>query len=182
MTFESIDSFLSSLQNTFYAVYFSEWSSLLIAALFFSLLNYSQRSLILTWLVRLPFTLLHEWAHFLVALILNGKPSGFKVLPKKEGGAVVLGTVDISNPNAFNAFPISFAPVLLLVLSYQASLIFATEYDVNPLSHFFYVGFQTLLIMSAFPSRQDWKVALSYPVGFLGYVGLIAAMIWLYAH
>ena len=67
---------------------------------------------------------LHELSHYLVALILNGKPKMPNLLPTRRKVYIdgiphylwTLGYVEARNSNAFNSFFIGFAPIFILFI------------------------------------------------------------------
>src|SRR5688572_29199551 len=69
-------------------------------------------------LLVLPGTTLHEVAHWLVAVLSNGRPHAPSVIPNFAGRRWTLGEVVIANPTWYNRAPIALAPLLLLPLAY----------------------------------------------------------------
>lgn len=67
------------------------------------------------WFFTLPGTVFHESAHWLVAYMLNGNPSGFSIFPTFDaaGNMQTMGHV-YSYLNWYNAAAIGLAPLLLL--------------------------------------------------------------------
>lgn len=115
------------------------------------------------YILVMPGTLFHELCHWIVAFVLRGRPSGFSLMLKKApDGRYVLGEVRFI-PGQLNTASIALAPLLMvpvwtLILPAMASNI--------PQS--FVLGLLGAIVAySGFPSSQDWKVALSRPLGFL---------------
>lgn len=147
----------------------SEFFTVISVVIWLSLLKSSSTRMLLTWLFRLPFTVAHELTHYIIALIFNGHPTSISILPRREGGLITLGEVSARNVTWYNAAPIGLSPFLLLILSYFIGVGYLNSYPLSYLEHFFYIGLQSLLLVSAFPSRPDWRVALSSPFGFVFY-------------
>ncbi len=76
-----------------------------------------RRSVLLLSLAAFPGTLLHELLHFVVGLLLWGRPSGFSVLPRRVSRGVALGSVRFANVRWYNGCFIGLAPLLLLPLA-----------------------------------------------------------------
>lgn len=64
--------------------------------------------------ISLPGTFMHEALHGLVGFVLFAKPKSFSIFPKRQGNTWVLGSVDFTNLNIWNAAPVAFAPLLML--------------------------------------------------------------------
>lgn len=131
-------------------------------------------------LVNIPGTFLHEMSHFIVGLIFNACPTRFDLFPKKQGDCYVMGSVGFRNVNFYNAIPSALAPLLLLIIGYYFNGWFFLNIKVTYFSYISYVLLQTIIIENAVPSRQDFKVAFSYPLGFLLYgAAFVFAVIYL---
>ena len=61
---------------------------------------------------------LHELAHLLVGTLLRAGPTGFSLLPHREGRYWRLGSVSFARITPFNAVPVAFAPLGLAGLAY----------------------------------------------------------------
>lgn len=119
----------------------------------------------------LPGTILHEFLHFIVGLILNGKPVGFSLFPKKTSSGYILGSVSFKNITFYNAFPIAIAPVLsILPAFYLFSLLQA---DISFELKLFYIYLIWTFIKCSLPSDQDIKIMFMYPLGVVIYVTII---------
>lgn len=129
-----------------------------------------------------PGTLLHELSHLLVAAVTGGRPVGFSIVPRRDAGRGgrgrwLLGSVTISRPGVFSAFPSALAPLLLNVVAYQLFLNWRSWFP-SDLSHTLMMYLAIYVICySSIPSGQDFKVAFSNPLGVLFY-GLAGAGIW----
>jgi hypothetical protein len=116
----------------------------------------------------LPFTFMHELAHFLVAFITGGRPSSFSIWPKRAGGRWVLGSVNAA-PTILSAAPTAFAPLGWLVIAYYVMVL----WDFRPVWVPEYLIVVVLYACSAActPSWQDIKVAIRNPFSLILWVG-----------
>ncbi len=131
----------------------------------------------------LPGTILHEFSHFLVALVTGGRPSGFTVIPRARfhrfsDGSIkrewVLGSVTLRNAGALSAFPTGFAPLLLnLVALYLYRHWFS--WFPRDFSHQLLMYLVIYLFCSSsVPSAQDIRTAFSNIVGVALYTAIFA--------
>lgn len=116
-------------------------------------------------LLRLPSTLLHELAHFLVGLVTFSGVSSFSLWPKRVDGGWILGSVQCRRLGPFSCFLVGLAPALVCLPA--ACWIF----QLQTLSG--YIG-SFLLLTASVPSGQDIKVAFSSLVGSLFWLSLMA--------
>ncbi len=138
-------------------------------------------------LVRLPGTLLHETAHFVVAFLTGGRPSGFTIIPRRTVGITaagsvrqvwVLGSVTVTNPSTLAAFPSGFAPLLLLPFAWLLYRHWFTWFPVDlPHTLLMYVAV-VVCCSGSVPSTQDVSVAFSRPLGLLLYA-TVGCGVWL---
>lgn len=140
---------------------------------------YANKSKILTALFFLPATFLHELLHFLMGLLLLAKPTSFSLIPKKEENGYTLGEVRFSNLNFFNTIPVALAPALIFVLLYYIDVFYWSFFKRDVLYFILFVYINFILVYSAIPSIQDFKVALSNRIGLL-FWGLIITVIIYY--
>lgn len=115
-------------------------------------------------------TFLHETSHLLTAVLFNGKPSRFSLIPKRQGDDWLLGSVEVKNLRWYNAMPIAFAPLLLFLGAYFLD----GWYSALPIAKTIwtdlgYLFGLVILVDNAIPSTQDIKVALSNIFGVLFY-------------
>lgn len=61
-------------------------------------------------------TLCHELAHFSVGLLLGAEPTGFSIIPRRQGRTWELGSVTFANLRWYNAAPAALAPFLVLLV------------------------------------------------------------------
>lgn len=125
----------------------------------------------------LPFTLMHESAHFMVALLTGGRPSSFSVWPRRTAGGWVLGSVS-SVPTILSAAPTALAPLGWLVIGYYLLLL----WDLRPVWVPEYMIVVVLYACTAActPSRQDVTVAVKNPLSLFLWAGAayLAATVW----
>lgn len=124
----------------------------------------------------LPFSLAHEFAHYCVALLVNGKPTSLSVIPKRNDSVIVLGEVVCANINWLNALPISIAPLTLVLIPIESHQFWFSCWGYSLASLTIFVWLTAALIYAATPSRQDFKVALSQPVGIAFYLTTATAL------
>ena len=124
----------------------------------------------------LPGTLLHELSHLVVAAVTGGRPVGFSVIPRREGGERWrLGSVTISRPGPISALPSALAPLALNLVAYYLYLGWGSWFPRDlPHTLLMYLVIY-LFSYSSIPSGQDLKVALSSPTGVLLYAAVAGA-------
>jgi hypothetical protein len=125
----------------------------------------------------LPFTVMHEMAHFMVALLTGGRPSSFSIWPRRAGGGWVLGSVN-AVPTILSAAPTALAPLGWLVIGYYVMVL----WDFRPVWMPEYLIVVVLYACSAActPSWQDIKVAIRNPFSLFLWVGAayMAITLW----
>jgi hypothetical protein len=124
----------------------------------------------------LPGTVLHELAHLVVAAATGGRPTGFSIIPRRDGGAGsgrwLLGSVTISRPGPISALPSALAPLALNAVAYYLYRGWGDWFPGDlPHTLLMYAAIY-LFCYSSIPSGQDVKVAVSSPVGLLLYTAL----------
>lgn len=139
--------------------------AIIIALLFSRIKNATYRLPLIGIPANLAGTLLHELAHFLTALLLNARPSGFSLIPKRNGEGWTLGSVTVTNLRWYNAAPVALAPLVLLYAAYGigtwSQLYFAGNgiaYDLGLLLC------MVVLTENAIPSSVDLEMAISNPL------------------
>ncbi len=107
---------------------------------------------------------LHEMSHFVVGVICRARPCGFNLIPERSpDGGWTMGSVEFGRVTAFNAVPIAFAPLLLLVFAYETffhwPLLFPSPTLLNTL-----VLYASMFVLTyeSIPSRQDIRVATNW--------------------
>jgi hypothetical protein len=124
-------------------------------------------------------TLCHELAHFSVGLLLGAEPTGFSIIPRRQGRTWELGSVTFANLRWWNAAPAALAPFLVLLVPLAVAW-WRTRgpWHFAPLD----LALTFLLapqFLSFWPSPVDWRLALrSWPWALLLGVGGIAWFGW----
>lgn len=162
----SAEFFNTVVHNRFYLIF-------LVIALSF-IKRHTFNGILMTSLVNIPGTILHEIAHFMVGLVLNAKPASFNLLPKRRDNVYVMGSVGFRNIKFYNAFPSAMAPLLLLPLAYWLNEYFLVT---TIWRYIFFILLETVIIENAIPSATDFKVAFSSPLGLLFYGSIACALI-----
>lgn len=122
-------------------------------------LNQTAHSLLLFSAVTLPGTFLHELAHYLSALVMNGNPGNFNLIPSGD----TLGSVTFY-PNWYNAASVAMAPFLLAPLTAFFALIAAKASSIQQTLLGSY--FAACSWVACTPSPQDFSIALSVPTSW----------------
>lgn len=127
-------------------------------------------SMWLSALVNIPGTILHEFMHYFVGMLLNARPCNFTIWPKRgEDGNYVMGSVGFRNVTFYNAVPASMAPLLLLPIGFYLNRYFLPIMPATFVNYILYVLLQTIIIENAMPSGADFKVARMYISGVIIY-------------
>ena len=127
-------------------------------------------SLWLSSLVNIPGTILHEFMHFFVGMLLNARPCNFTIFPRRgEDGSYVMGSVGFRNVTFYNAVPASMAPLLLLPIGFYLNRYFLPTMEPTFVNYVLYVLLQTIIIENAMPSGADFRVTRMYICGVLLY-------------
>jgi hypothetical protein len=119
-------------------------------------------------LAALPGTVAHEFAHWLVALLLGARPQFPTLVPERTTHGWRLGSVRFQ-PGMFRAVPIVLAPVLLLPLAWWWTLAFVAPADWPWRALHAWIA--ASLLSGSLPSRADFRIALP-ALGLLGAAGL----------
>lgn len=128
------------------------------------------RSMWLSSLVNIPGTILHEFMHFFVGMLLNARPCNFTIFPRRgDDGSYVMGSVGFRNVTFYNAVPASMAPLLLLPIGFYLNRYFLPALQPTFVNYVLYVLLQTIIIENAMPSGADFRVARMYISGMLLY-------------
>lgn len=125
-------------------------------------------------LSNLPVTIMHELAHFVIALLLGGRPSGFSLWPRREAGGWRLGSVT-ARATLLSAAPTALAPLLWLLIG-GILLAFRSELAGESLARLCGVYLVVYLCVAAsIPSWQDLHVAVTHPLSLLFWSALLVA-------
>jgi hypothetical protein len=108
-------------------------------------------------LAALPGTVAHEFAHWLVALLLGAQPRFPTLVPERTAHGWRLGSVRFQ-PGMFRAVPIVLAPIALLPLAWGWTLAFVAPADW-PLRAL-QAWIAASLLSASLPSRADFRIAL----------------------
>ena len=135
-------------------------------------------SIALFWLASLPGTIAHELSHFVAAMLLNARPCGFSIVPRRTASGYMLGSVRLRNIRWYNGLIVGLAPLSLLAV---AGLVIAWRLSVlrhvTPPWEPAWGYLAACLILGCVPSRDDLRIAAAS-----GWVVLSAAVIlaWYY--
>jgi hypothetical protein len=126
---------------------------------------YFIRGAVPLFFLTLPGVLAHELAHFTAAFVLRAAPKSLRLFPKREAeGIWSLGSV-VCEARWWSAGIIALAPGFLVPL--LAYLLFHHCAGWALWAQIL-AGYLTVtLLWSAFPSGQDWKIAIANPAGTL---------------
>jgi len=128
------------------------------------------KSMWLSALVNIPGTILHEFMHFFVGLVLNARPCNFTVFPRRSNdGGYVMGSVCFRNVTFYNAVPASMAPLMLLPIGFYINRYLLPYLTPTFMNYILYVLLQTVIIENAVPSRADFRVAGTHFSGVILY-------------
>jgi hypothetical protein len=132
---------------------------------------------ILALIYCLPFTIMHELSHFMVALITGGRPSSFSIWPRRTVNGWLLGSVS-AVPTLLSAAPTALAPLGWLIAGYYVM----KYWDVRPqwLPEYYILVILYACSAACMPSWQDINVAIKHPfsLALWGGGGYLAVMLW----
>lgn len=121
-----------------------------------------------------PITIMHELAHYVTALFLGGRPSGFSLWPKRENGTWRLGSVT-ARTTLLSAAPTALAPLAWLLAGNQLIMQrSALAGDSLFLVCALYLA-AYMCVAASIPSWQDVKVALMNPLSILAWCAIAGA-------
>jgi hypothetical protein len=126
------------------------------------------------WILAWPGTVMHELMHAVVGLLLLAQPCNFSIIPRQTDMGMELGSVGFSNLTWYNKLPIAVAPLLSIPIVFIATSMLAFSATV--------AGFATVWILAsmlsqALPSRVDWAIGFSSPVGVAAWAGVAYMLI-----
>jgi len=144
-----------------------QWLYVAVVALTVALLHRLRRHFWVFSVLVLPGTFAHESCHYLMGILLGGRPSGFNLFPRREGHGYVMGSVSFTGLHWFNCFFIGLAPMLLLPAAYG---LMRWRQGLGPV-----LGWEEALavyaianlVYAALPSWQDVRIAARSPIGWL---------------
>ena len=152
--------------------------SVMLVVLFGRLKHLHCRSLWSAALVNFVGVVLHELAHYGVALLLGGRPTRFSVWPKRTADGYLFGQVVCSRVNGFNALPIGLAPLILLPLAWMIDRQFFLHFPVTPWNYLVYLFVLVIVIENALPSSADWRLVRHYPMALVLWGCVLAFLVW----
>lgn len=149
---------------------------LFTAVLVIALLDQLKHRFVAFALLALPSTLAHEFSHFVVALLLGGRPSGMQLWPTRQGNHYALGHVTVRNSTWFNLGPISLAPLLLIPLAWY--LLRFVPAKPSWWEVLLWGGLLGSLLYGSLPSGADWKLAFRAPSSIAVIVVALMGIAW----
>ncbi len=113
-------------------------------------------------LFNLPGSASHEIAHFIIGLALGARPSGFSLVPGKNGSSWRLGSVKFARIRAWNALPVGLAPLGLVPVAWLLWRHWLAWFPVTLSSILILYTALFYLLSNTLPSRQDMAIALNW--------------------
>jgi hypothetical protein len=144
-----------------------QWLFLAAVVAMLGLLRWSRRFFWVFSILVLPGTFAHETCHLAVGAMLNGRPAGLNLLPRRTGNGWEMGSASFSHLTWYNAFFVGMAPLLLLPAAY---LLLRWRLDLRPVFGWreaLSIYLIANLVYAALPSWQDLRIAARSPVGWL---------------
>jgi hypothetical protein len=117
----------------------------------------------------LPSTLLHELAHYLMAYLTGSRPSPMDLVPRKQDGGWVLGSVTF-HAGFWTAGFVALAPLLLLLLAWAC----VPDMPASSVEQAVRGAVFAWSLEGALPSSTDWEIALRRPAA----LGLTCLVVW----
>ena len=144
------------IENILINLTISHYLAFLVIFLIYILVKYLLKNNTMLLLFNIAGVVFHELSHFVVALLLNGKPNFINLIPnKKEKSA---GSVQVDNVTFYNKLFIGLAPLSLLFAAYYIFIqYFISENIFLKQVILSYIIFN--LILHSIPSKQDLKIA-----------------------
>lgn len=130
----------------------------------------------LYWMFAFPGVFCHELTHLVVALITGGRPHNVNLIPvKSKEDRWIYGSVQFY-PTWFNGSLVALAPFLLMGCAYYLffEVLHAEGADVLFMERLPLLLAIAMLLKSGLPSKEDWAIAVKYPIPAL----VIAGVIW----
>lgn len=130
------------------------------------------------WLYALlcwPGTFMHELMHLLAGICVGAKPVSFSTWPARQAdGSMRLGYVGFAGLALWQTVPIALAPFVLLPAS-AGFFRLALDYPVLSAGNFWLLLATQQSLFSAWPSRQDYKIAFT---GLLILLAIAVILAW----
>ena len=162
----------------------------LFFSIFFTVLTmkakyFSYKNIYIAGFVHIVGTFFHELSHYLIATITTlNFPRGFSIFPKREGGKIVFGYVEIEKNrlNILNSFLIGMSPLSLLFLAYYFSKYFSElcimfGFTDELFCFLVYIFVTATLVANSIPSKADFVMSLHKGSFFL-YAAFLAFVIF----
>jgi len=162
----------------------------LFFSIFFSVLimkakYFSYKNIYIAGFMHIVGTFFHELSHYLIATITTlNFPRGFSIFPKREGGKIVFGYVEIEKNrlNIVNSFLIGMSPLSLLFLAYYFSKYFSEicimfGFTDELFCFLVYIFITATLVANSIPSKADFVMSLHKGSFFL-YAAFLAFVIF----
>lgn len=137
------------------------------------ILFFSQRQSALVMVIaKLPGTMMHELMHFVAAVVTGSNPSSISILPRRNAGGWILGSVSFS-PGFWTGSIVAMAPLALLPVTFFIWRVMPG----NALWERFGLSYLIASCLnSAKPSASDAVIAIKHPAGLI----LLAMVVWVY--
>ena len=145
----------------------TQWQFLGAAVACLALLRWSRRFFWIFSVLVLPGTVAHEACHLVLGLLLNGRPAGFNLIPRRSGQGWEMGSVSFAHMTWYNAFFVGMAPLLLLPAAYGLArwrLGSALGFHGQEALAIYLIA---NLVYACVPSWQDCRIAARSPIGWL---------------
>ena len=113
---------------------------------------------------------MHEIMHWIVGWVTLASPTRISLFPKIDGDRAVLGSVWFENIGWWNSVPVALAPLLGIPL---CILFVAAMPPISwSITGMFTAWVAASVLSQSWPSREDWQIAFSEPVGVVMYAAL----------
>ncbi len=124
--------------------------------------------------VALPGTLMHELAHFIIALLLRAQPTFPSLIPQRMAGGWRMGSVAF-RAGPLRAAPIALAPLMLFPLAWWWTVAIMPRFTWPWLAAVAWIA--GAVLSACLPSPADLRLARPALLG-LSAIALIAAIAW----
>ena len=145
----------------------------------YALLRGARASMWRVALLSFPGTAAHELAHFIVGLLLRGKPHGLSLWPRADTRGWRLGSVSFGHVGLFNGAWIALAPLLLLPLAWLGLFhVLLPLWAEGRWGWWLFAGYLTATaLFAALPSFQDLKLGCRSLL-FYALLGALAGVLY----
>ncbi|MBT1072413.1 hypothetical protein [Pelotalea chapellei] len=134
------------------------------------------RGSLLLMISNLPMTIMHELAHFTVALLLGGNPSAISIWPVRNGKRWQLGNVTF-RPTVLSTAPTALAPLLWLIVGGYLLLNKngLAEGSLAWLCGIYLCAY--VCISASIPSTQDIRIILRNPMSLMVWASVFYCLV-----